>query len=176
MFEEYKFPRIYQSANLADVHQNQETIDMLNAWLKKPVGLLYLTGNVGTGKTYCAAAIYNFLKEQEQVRAYSERFLMNELKECMNRTDWSVNGRIRTICESKYLVIDDLGSGMITDWQKECWMDIIDNRVGDGFPTIITSNLTQNDLLKNFHPRFESRVYSKKNVIIELHQADRRKM
>jgi len=144
-------------------------------WAFDPKNIFYFCGNVGTGKTYFAAAFYNFLIEQKKpVRVYSEQFLFNELKVCMNLEDWGPTYRLQVICEAEYLILDDLGSSKMTEWQKEMLFYLVDTRYNNELPTLITSNLTKDNLKQTFHERMVSRLYATKNTIIELDGRDRR--
>lgn len=175
MFELYDFGKDYKNAHLADVEQSEKTNERLLSWSKTPKNILYFCGNVGTGKTYFAAAFYNYLMEQKKnVRAYSEEHLMNELKFCMNIPGQEPTRRIQTICECEYLILDDMGSSYMTDWKKEMLFYLIDLRDKNSMSTLITSNLKHDELKEMFHTRFASRIYASKNVVIELNGPDRR--
>lgn len=174
MFKDFEFGDIYKNAHLAKIEQSNEHLESLLNWLTKSFGLLYFCGSVGAGKTYFAAAIRNELRDKKKAhRAYSEAFLLSELRKCIS-LGWDAGDRIEAICDTEFLIIDDLGSSSMTDWQKEVLFHLVDLRYTTNKPTLITSNLTYNKLKETFHERFASRVYGVKNTIICVNCEDRR--
>jgi DNA replication protein DnaC len=181
MFDAFTFNNKYHTAHLSKLEHDPGIIQTLRGWIKNPKNILYFCGNAGNGKTYFAAAYYNYLKEHNKhVRAYDEKFLMAELKTCINLSDWSPDYRVQIICESNYLIIDDLGSTLSSkkeesEWKKDQLFHLLDLRYSSGLPTLITSNLCRPEVDKLFHERFSSRLYDNRNIVIEIHQEDRRK-
>ena len=54
----------YHDAHLSKIDQDPEVVKLIYQWIEKEKYILYLSGNVGTGKTYFAAALWNYLKEK----------------------------------------------------------------------------------------------------------------
>lgn len=174
MFDLYEFGNIYNDAHLAKLHQSEENTKTLCDWSKEPKNILFFCGNVGTGKTYFCAAWYNALREtRKNVRAYSEQHFFRELKQ-MIQLDWDPLYRIKIICDAEYVILDDLGSSKMTEWQKEMLSEFLDLRFASGLPTLITSNLDSKGIREQFTPRFHSRLFSEKNTIVEQNGSDRR--
>ncbi len=100
-------------------------------------GLLFL-GNVGTGKSYTAAAIANeLLNRMQSVVMTSFIKLLNELSGFGN-DGGSYMSRLNN---AKLLVIDDFGAERGTDFSLEKVYDIVDSRSRSGKPVILTTNL-----------------------------------
>lgn len=171
----YEFPYEHKEAHLSKIEQNPDIMISLFDWVKNPKNILFFFGNVGTGKSYFSSAFKNNLIEKKvNVRAYSEQYFFSELKSTI-QMDWDPLRRIKDICEAEYFILDDMGSSKMTEWQKEMLSEFLDLRYSSGLPTLITSNLDKNSVRRDFTPRFYSRLFSQKNVIIEQDGYDRRK-
>lgn len=137
------------------------------------IGLL-LWGNVGTGKTFFAACIANYLIEHG-VPVLMTNFI--RLTNALTGFDEDKNAYIRSLNNYKLLIIDDLGAERQSDYMLEQVYNIIDNRYKNNQPLIITTNLTLNEL-KNPSDIKYSRIYSRileMCVPIKFDGADRRK-
>lgn len=100
-------------------------------------GILFW-GNVGTGKSYTAAAIANELLEQmHSVIMTSFIKLLDEMSSFEQKDD---GGYIIKLNQAKLLIIDDLGAERGTDFSLEKVYDIIDSRYRTGKPIILTTN------------------------------------
>lgn len=121
---------------------------------------LLLSGPVGSGKTFLACAIANVLLEQnkevlfvvvpdllDQIRAtydsgyeYTEQDLMNAAREV------------------EILILDDLGAHNYTDWTRNKLYSIINYRLNNRLPTVITTNLDLGELEEYIGERSTSRI------------------
>lgn len=107
--------------------------------------LLFL-GGVGTGKTHLAAAIANVLIERGIPTLFGT-FVdhLQKIKDEFNNTTLDTYlSKMKTI---PMLVIDDLGKERKSDWTQSILFDVINYRYEHMLPTIITSNLMDNDLM-----------------------------
>lgn len=100
-------------------------------------GLLFF-GDVGTGKSYTAAAIANELLDR-QVSVIMTSFvkLLKEM-EGFGKDDGEYIARLNS---AKLLIVDDLGTERGTDYSLEKVYDIIDSRYRSGKPIILTTNI-----------------------------------
>jgi DNA replication protein DnaC len=167
------FGNRYDDAHLSKVEQSESDIEKINYWWKNPSGTLYMCGNAGTGKTYICAAFYNQFG-WDKCRAYRECDLLAHLRETINK-NWDAITEIKRLCQIEYMILDDLGSSSMTDWQKEMLFCFIDERYNNKLPTIITSNLDTKQMKNTFHNRMFSRLYAKENVVIDLLNSDDRR-
>lgn len=173
--EPFPFGKILEDAHMAKIQQSPEIIEKLSAWIESDKNIFYFCGNVGTGKTYFCAAWYNYLLEQgKHVRAFNEYKLFGHLRAVIQK-NWDPMVELEKVCDSPYLILDDMGSSSMTDWQKDMLFEFINMRVDSALPTLITSNLTRKNIKETFHERLESRIYSAKNTIVELNGEDRRR-
>ena len=125
--------------------ENWSTVSKQNA------GLLFW-GDVGTGKTYLAACIANALIEQEiPVR-------MTNLSTVINRGFEGREEYIRRLCSCPLLILDDLGTEMVTEFTKSALYTLINARLLSGRKTIISTNLTEGELERLYTPQICSRL------------------
>ncbi len=121
---------------------------------QKNTGLLFW-GNVGSGKSYLAACIANALIEQEiSVR-------MTTLASVLNHEWESRYEYIRDLCSASLLILDDFGMERDTSFGLETVYDVINTRVLNHKPMILTTNLTYSEMRNPMdiaHERIYSRV------------------
>lgn len=104
--------------------------------MEKNQGLLFY-GGVGTGKTYAAACIANYLLNRR--RSVVMTSFVKLLESMMNfKEDDSV--LISRLNRAKLLIIDDLGAERSTDFALEKVYDIVDSRYRAKLPVILTTN------------------------------------
>ena len=112
-------------------------VENFGEMFSKGQGILFW-GNVGTGKSYTAAAIANeLLGQMHSVIMTSFIKLLDEMRD-FERDD---SEYIAKLNRAKLLIIDDLGAERGTDFSLEKVYDIIDSRYRTGKPIILTTNL-----------------------------------
>ena len=127
---------------------------------KDNIGLL-LWGNVGTGKTYFAACIANYLISLG-VPVLMTSFI--KLTNALTGFDEDKNAYIKSLNNYKLLIIDDLGAERQSDYMLEQVYNIIDSRYKNQQPLIITTNLSLSEIKEPKEIKY-SRIYSR---IIEM--------
>jgi len=123
--------------------------------VKQNQGLL-LYGNVGSGKTYLAACIANYLLDNEvSVVMTSFVQILRDAQNFSNDFDeW------RFIRKPKLLIIDDLGAERSTDYALEKVYGIIDGRYRSKKPMILTTNLSLGQMQASTDIRY-ARIYDR---------------
>ena len=113
-------------------------VDKWDEVFRKNIGLL-LWGDVGTGKSFAAAAAINALTARK-VPCMMTTFirLANELS---GRSYEDKNAFIASLNRYKLLVIDDLGAERDSPYMQEMVFEIIDARYRSGMPIIVTTNI-----------------------------------
>lgn len=139
---------------------------MFNTWMDDLTYSLYLSGSVGSGKTYAAIAvlkkIYELKKRDWQI--YITSFVLdNELLKA-NR-DGGEEYVLQKYKECHVLYIDDLGAQRITDRVIAQYIHIIEWRIDHEQPTIFTSNFKVHELEKNFGDRLASRLAEAEQIV-----------
>ena len=107
------------------------------------IGILF-RGPVGTGKSFFACCIANeLLKKRVPTAVTSFPRLLNLLQNSNDR-----QGLLDRLSAYKLLVIDDLGVERDTGYAAEQVFAVIDARCRSNLPTIVTTNLTPQEMGK----------------------------
>ncbi len=119
--------------------------------------LLFL-GGTGLGKTHLSLAIAAAVLGGDRSVIYgSAQNLINKL----SSETFSYSGSTdisESILGCDLLVIDDLGSEMPTSFSQSCIFNIINTRIMRGLSTVISTNLTLEELEKQYTARVASRM------------------
>lgn len=131
-------------------------VDNFEEMFSKSQGILFW-GNVGTGKSYTAAAIANELLDR-MVPVIMTSFI-KLLKELGNFENDDA-AYIEKLNRAKLLIIDDLGAERGTDFALEKVYDVIDSRYRSNKPIILTTNLEMSQM-KNCEDIRYNRIYDR---------------
>jgi len=178
--EEFKLPYAYWGASLS--HIDSKIASEIINWVKNPINILFLRGVPGCGKTYLMAAILNDSwgkkrNENKTVRYMYEKRMFNKIR--MKAGPGSFEdpmGYAMDLCEADYLMIDDFGSSKETDFIRDVWEMIMDERLnwGKRRSTVISSNLSNEEINERFGGRTASRILCKANTQVLFDNYDRR--
>jgi len=132
---------------------------------------LFMTGNSGAGKTHIAVGILIELITQGKKNMWFQDIpeLLLKLRESHRpekENDFTEYEIIHTMQNYDFLVLDDLGAEKSTDYSIQALQIIINGRLNDMKPTIITSNLVLTTINETM-PRIASRLaeYETKSFI-----------
>lgn len=117
-------------------------VDNFEDFRKQGKGLL-LFGTVGTGKTFAAACVANALID----KGYP--VLMTNFARIANTVGGMFEGKQEyydSLNRYPLLVLDDLSAERKTEYMQEIVFNVIDSRYRAGLPTIITTNLTNEEI------------------------------
>lgn len=103
---------------------------------------LLLYGNVGSGKTYMAAAIANALLEQER------KVLMRNFVWVSDISVFDAEEKLNELSSYDLLILDDLGAERKSEFAQQNVFNVVDRRWSSGKPMIITTNLTPEKMAK----------------------------
>lgn len=165
-FDSFKQEYYLSQSNPKDREYIDGALKALNAsrefverCLKDYHGLgLILTGPVGAGKTFLAASIANALMEQErQVLFLVVPDLLDQLR-ATYKTEENEMDLLDTAREIPILILDDLGAHNYTDWTRNRLYSIINYRLNEQLPTVITSNLSLSEMEEYLGARTTSRL------------------
>jgi DNA replication protein DnaC len=156
-------------------------------------GSVFLTGGPGTGKTHMAIGLmWEWLKDNLRIesrgdgglvmwglnfKAGEDRMyfiptflsasdLYSGLKESFDRKGPdSEQSLMKRYAGAALLVLDDVGAEQITDWKRSVLYSIVDQRYRDMKQTIITSNMSLDELSVRIDDRISSRIVEMGAVI-----------
>lgn len=132
-------------------------VDQWETMRQENIGLL-LYGDVGTGKSYAAACIANYLIDR-MVPVFMTNFasIMNSLGGLYSDDK---NQYIADIMKYPLLILDDFGMERDTEYALEQVYNVIDGRYRSGKPLIVTTNLGLQEL-KNPQDMARRRIYDR---------------
>jgi DNA replication protein DnaC len=150
-WDDGQFTPEQQRAALRHVHH------LLSEYVQQPGDWCYLAGPYGSGKSHLAAAVANALAYQEWTVSYASlpellAFIRTGFK------DGSSEQRLNALKGADFLVLDDVGTEMLTDWSEETLFRIVNQRYLHNRATFFTSNMRLDDLDQ---PRLASRIRGK---------------
>ena len=124
-----KIPKIYWSAHVADFPESAGW-----GFLSKPESL-YITGDNGVGKSHLAGA----LAVKWDAEWLSTPRLMLDVRRCMGRYAEHSEAHLYDYWHGRWaLVIDDLLAASKTDFGLTWLLAVINGRIEDDKPTIVT--------------------------------------
>ncbi len=161
----------YAGATLSKAICGAEHIQMISKWLRQPKNFLIIMGSPGTGKTYlCSAFIEWVYQKVSSIRYYEESKLFSRVRASMNDGSSGDHvGALSYMIDDEFIMIDDMASAGITDFRRDMWFHIIDSRYDSTLPTVITTNLTKDQVTSEIGFRQSSRLFSRENTIIDFH-------
>jgi len=129
--------------------------------MKKMNAGLLLYGDVGTGKSFYACCIAN-----EIIDRYFEQAYVTTIPRLISQLQpFDGHEKVAAIIDAvPLLVLDDLGAERETSFVDEQLFSIIDRRLLSSKPTIVTTNLTLQDI-RNPQTTAQRRIYDR---IIEM--------
>ena len=145
---------------------------------------LFITGGFGTGKTYKAVSILKGFIKNLPCGHFIEPFknipifitipeLLMEIRSYFNSATISEMDALKRYFDSPLLILDDLGVEKTTEWALQSLYVIINKRLSEERETIITSNLSLDELKDKIGDRIVSRIVGMCKVI-KLVGKDRR--
>lgn len=154
--------------------QSEEVILDLDDYIKSPFGFVLLVGANGRGKSYSAMHVYkNLSRFQLPQHDYDEAWFINQADLNMlfseaNEMYGSGMGLLKQACNTKFLVIDDLGTRAPTPAFMDFLYAVVDKRWNerDKKGTMITTNLGSSEIRKNFGDAIFSRIASGRNYVV----------
>ena len=121
---------------------------------------LIIYGGVGNGKTHLLNAIANRVMERGvSVKLIMMAELLSELRMAIETNQ--VDFKMKVLKEVPYLLIDELGLELGTDWGKEKVEELLASRWANGRFTVVGTNLDIEQLPARLKSRFQDRHLSR---------------
>lgn len=170
-----KFNFKYYAKNFTDPETGLSSLELakiahkaaggfIKRFLKDPKtdGLLF-TGKVGSGKTYLACSIANALIKHGRLALFIE---VSDLLDRIRSTydpgrspdQLSEFQLLDTARQVPLLVLDDLGAHNYTEWTKNKIYSIINYRLNQRLPVIVTTNIKLDEITEYLGERTTSRL------------------
>ena len=152
-------PIRYKDAKLE--HLEKSLCELFDRWKSGDKWALTLYGVAGSGKTYSACALANYLIENHEKEFYfvdiTELFygLMDELKD---KSYGRANRMLNTAITGTRIILDDIGAGQLTSWRRDIIYRIIYARHKNKLKSIITTNLPPKIIGEKIDLRIASRI------------------
>ena len=123
---------------------------------------LMLFGNAGLGKTHAALAIAGIVLQKDfDVIYVSSPDFFGKLENARFDSSEDAEALLRTASAADLLILDDLGTEFVTPYFITTFYSLLNNRLGAGLPTIVTTNIADGSLLeKRYTEKISSRLSS----------------
>lgn len=142
---------------LAEVERKslEEAFQRARHYSERPDGWLLLQGGYGVGKTHLAAAVANAAVSSGVPTLFvTVPDLLDGLRAAYGSQDTTFEERFTQVRGATLLVLDDLGTQNATEWAREKLFQILNYRYINRMPTLVTTNLT----LQQIEARIRSRL------------------
>lgn len=121
---------------------------------------LVFTGQVGRGKTHLMSAMRNYLWQQGQMSQFRK---VRSMLKAVQR-GYSADSELRDyevenmLSNAPFLFIDEMETGQQSGDRTDIFEAIIDHRCRENLPTIIATNLEQDEIREVWNDRIASRL------------------
>ena len=145
----------------------QYTVEKAKEFTEKKDGWFFIGGKTGTGKTHiCTAIVDQLLKDRIPCKYMMWKDEARILKAMVNDSEYAT--LIRPLKETKCLYIDDFLQDGTTTGSMNLAFEILNHRYNNGLLTIISSELTVQDILEA-REAVGGRIYEKaRNYMIQI--------
>ena len=131
---------------------------------------LFLSGSTGLGKTFLSACIARTVSENGFSVVYDtagEIFSRFETQKFSRDEEETRGARddTRRYIRCDLLILDDLGSEMTTPFVQSALYQLVNSRLTAGKRTVISSNLTMDDVRGRYSPQVTSRLEGEYRVL-----------
>ena len=167
LLKEHGIPDLFVDASFSTMRDQDKLVEYAQKWATHPHGNLFISGDPGCGKTHLAVSILRNRIEAGQSNVFFKYIpdLILDLRHTFNtgkETHITERDIVDRYAGYRILVLDDLGAEKSTEYTTQILDTIIDRRIRNGFPTVVTSNLNLSEVEKLISERLSSRLSSGK--------------
>lgn len=143
---------------LTDYVNNLSSIEVKN---------IVMCGASGTGKTYLTRCLAKELVSRGYTTLFLSAFDMNNMFLEDHLSSLEQKEHLKSLIDTDCLIIDDLGTEPIRkNVTKEYLLLLLNERITKQKSTIITSNLSPEQVLSKYEERIFSRIFNKRSSLI----------
>ena len=122
-------------------------------------GNLLFSGNTGLGKTFLSACIARAVADQGYSVVYESAGKLFQTLEKARFEGSDENRRAAAkYSECDLLIVDDLGTELPGQFVTAALYSLINDRLLENMPTIISTNLSEEELVRRYNPQIASRL------------------
>ena len=145
-------PRTVMEKNLRDCRNYASFFSL------KSENLLF-SGNTGLGKTFLSGCIARTVADRGYSVSYeTASHLFTKLERARFERDEQCRQETEAALAADLLIVDDLGTEMTGQFTSVALYGLINDRLLAGKPTIISTNLTTEDISRRYTPQIASRL------------------
>ena len=139
-------------------------------------GNLLFFGRTGLGKTHLSTAIARevILRGYDVVYDSLPNILADYEHDRFHSGYGTEDERAAKYAAADLLIMDDLGTEMVTQFSLSCLYNIINTRLCAERPTIISTNLGEDELQERYHDRITSRLLGEYRPLVFVGEDIRR--
>ena len=136
---------------------------------------LLLIGKTGTGKTHISTAIAReVISRGYDVLYDSAQNILSDFEDDQFRRRYDEEPKGKKYLECDLLIIDDLGAEFTTPFTVSCLYNLLNTRQNRALATVISTNLSNEDLSRKYEDRIYSRIMGNGTRILVFVGPDRR--
>lgn len=149
-------PEKYCTAKLGDFRS--DVSEGVRSWIRKPSAGLFIFGDVGRGKTHLGASIFRFLVEARADVAFERCAIFYAAVRETFRTNCSEAAVLNPLEHVRFLILDDLGAGKLSDYERRLALELFERRINSNCPTVVTTNWSLDEISELMDDRIASRL------------------
>ncbi len=131
-----------------------------------PCDGIFMMGGTGLGKTHLSLSIAKVVIEKGYSAVYgSVPDLIRKIKDSNFGQSEEEGDVLQTLMECDLLVLDDLGAEHESKYNVSCLYDIINSRINNRKPTIVSTNFSIAEIKERYSDRITSRLLSMKCMV-----------
>lgn len=157
------------------MERNVDTARQYVEDFSKKRGNLLLIGSTGTGKTHISTAIAREVISRGYDVIYdSAQNILSDFDDDQFRRRYDEEPKSSKYLECDLLIIDDLGTEFSTQFSVSCLYNLLNTRQNRALATVISTNLSPDELSKKYEGRIYSRIMGSETKILVFAGEDRR--
>lgn len=157
-FDSFKAQRVKERIEVLNAAKSY--VSSFNFKSDAPPEGLMIEGTVGCGKTHIAVAILKEIVAKGYSGLYYNMVnLLSDIRSTYNpNSPLDESELLAEFDEPDLVVLDDLGAEKTADWVNDRLYLIVNRRYESGKPIVVTTNLSEKELIDKLGPRIVSRL------------------